>query len=95
LTKLTRRTKIDDFDGGALGVAEKDILRLQITVYNGQLGRRQEEQSRAKLLRKLPRQVEGDAAEVRVPQQVVQVVREQFKHKTQVVPPHEVALQSY
>ena len=56
--------------------------------------RRGEEQKRcAQLLRKLPREVEGDAAEVCVPQQVVEVVGEQFEDQTQVVAEHEVLLQ--
>lgn len=45
------------------------------------------------LLCELPGEVKGDAPEVGVPQQVVQVVAQQLKHQTQVVPEHEVALQ--
>ena len=37
--------------------------------------------------------VERDAAEVRVAQEVVQVVGEQLEHQAQVVPEHEVPLQ--
>jgi hypothetical protein len=45
------------------------------------------------LLSKLPRQVERDAAEIGVPQQVVQVVGQQLEDQAEVVPPHEVVLQ--
>jgi len=52
----------------------------------------QEQECRAQLLGELPRQVEGDAAEVGVPQQVVQVVGEHLEHQAEVVPEHEVPL---
>lgn len=55
----------------------------------------QEQERGAKLLRELPGEVERDAAEVGVAEQVVQVVREQLEHQAQVVSPHEVALQFY
>lgn len=58
-----------------------------------QFGRREEQQRRAELLRELPREIQRDAPEVGVPQEVVQVVREQLEHQTQVVPPHEVSFQ--
>ena len=45
------------------------------------------------LLCKLPGEVEGDSSEFGVPQQVVQVVTQQLKHQTQVVPEHKVTLQ--
>lgn len=62
---------------------------------DAELGGGQEEQGRAHLLRELARQVEGHAAEVGVPQQVVQVVGQHLKHQAQVVPEHEVALQMH
>jgi len=71
---------------------EEDVLGLEVAVDDGQFGRRQEEQRRAELLRELARQVQRDAAEVGVAQQVVQVVRQQFEHQTQVVAPHKVPL---
>ena len=58
-----------------------------------ELRRSQEEQRRAQLLRKLARQVERDAAEVGVAQQVVQVVGEQLEDQTEVVTEHEVTLE--
>jgi len=58
-----------------------------------ELGRREEEQRSAQLLRELARQVQRNAAEVGVAQQVVQVVREQLKDETQVRPEHELPLQ--
>lgn len=60
---------------------------------DAELRRGQEEQRRAELLRQLPRQVQRDAAEVCVAQEVIQVVGEQLKHQAQVVPEHEVPLQ--
>ena len=76
LSELARTAEIDDFDGRAFGVAEEDVLGLEIAVDDAQFGRRQEEQGRAQLLGELPRQVERHAAEVGVAQQVVQVVAE-------------------
>lgn len=60
---------------------------------DAELGRGQEKQRRAELLRQLPRQVQRDTAEVRVAQEVVQVVGKQLEHQAQVVPEHEVPLQ--
>jgi len=62
-------------------------------VYDVEFGRREEQQRRAQLLRKLARQIQRDAAEVGVAQQVVQVVRQQLKHETQVRSEHELPLQ--
>lgn len=59
---------------------------------DAELGRGQEEQRRAQLLSKLACQVERDAAEVGVTQEVIQVVGEKFKHQAQVVTEHEVPL---
>ena len=51
---------------------------------NVEFGRREEQQRRAQLLSKLARQVQRDAAEVGVAQQVVQVVGKQLEDQTQV-----------
>ncbi len=40
----------------------------------------QEEQRRAQLLGKLPRQVEGHSPKIRIAQEVIEVVGEQFEH---------------
>lgn len=52
----------------------------------------QEEQCRAQLLRKLPRQVQRYPPEIRVTKQVIQVVGQHLEHQTEVVPKHEVPL---
>ena len=62
-------------------------------MYDAELARSQERQRRTQLLGELSREVERDAAEVRVAQQIVQVVREQLEDQTQVVAVHKVALQ--
>lgn len=59
---------------------------------DAELGRGQEEQCRAQLLSELARQVERDAAEVGVAQEVVQVVGEELENQAQVVTEHEVPL---
>ena len=80
LSELARAAEVDDLDGRPFGVAEQDVFRFEVAVDDAQLGRRQEEQRRAQLLRELARQVERHAAEVGVAQQVVQVVAEQLEH---------------
>ena len=62
-------------------------------MYNFELWPRQKEECFGNLLGEFSRQVQADAAKTRVPEQVVQVIRQQFKHQTQVVPPHEMVLQ--
>ena len=93
MSKLARAAEVDDLDRAALRVAQEDVLGLQVAVDDVELRRREEQQRRAQLLRELPREVEGDTAEVRVPQQVVEVVGEQLEDQTQVVAEHEVLLQ--
>ena len=95
LAELAGAAKVDDLDGAALGVAEEDVLGLEVAVDDAELGRREEEQRGAELLRKLARQVERHAAEVGVAQEVVEVVGEQLKDEAEVLAEHEVALQSH
>lgn len=45
------------------------------------------------LLCKFPGEVEGNSSEVGVPQQIVQIVAQQLKHQTEMVPKHKVTLQ--
>ena len=52
----------------------------------------EEEQGCAKLLGKLACQVEGDASEVSVAQQLVEIVRQQLEDKTEMVLVHETTL---
>jgi len=82
--QLTRAAKVDNLDRRAFRVAEQDVLRLEVTVDDVELRRREEQQGRAQLLCKLARQIQRDAAEVGVAQKVVQVVGEQLKDETQV-----------
>jgi len=58
-----------------------------------EVGCGKEQQRGAQLLRKLARQVQRDATEVGVAQQVVQVVGEQLKDEAQVRTEHELTLQ--
>ena len=93
LAELARGTEVDNLDRTSLGVAEENILWLQITMDNFQLGRGEEEERSGDLLCKFSSEVERHAPEVGVAQQVVQVVGEELEHQTQVVAPHEVVLQ--
>ena len=54
------------------------------------LGLAEEEKGRTELLCKLAREVDGDAPEASVTQEVVEVEGEQLKHQTQVTVPQEV-----
>lgn len=90
VAELARAAEVDNLDSAALGVAEENILGLEVAVNDAELGCGQKEQCCAQLLGKLSCQVERDAAEVGVPQQVVEVVREEFKDETQVVSEHKV-----
>ena len=47
------------------------------------------------MLSKFAREVEGDSVKVGVPQQLIEVVREQLKHEAEVSAEHEVALETY
>lgn len=60
---------------------------------NPNLGSAKKEQSGAQLLSKLSCEVEGDASEVGVSEEVVQVVGEQLEDQAQVVLVHEVSLE--
>lgn len=93
LSQLARAPKVDDLNGGPLGVAEEYVLRLEVAVDYVKFRCREEHQCCAQLLRKLPREIQRYAPEVGVPQEVVQVVGEQLKHQTEVIPPHEVSFQ--
>lgn len=55
----------------------------------------EEQQRCAQLLSKFPGQVQRDAPEVGIPQQVVEIVREQFEHQAKVVPPHKMPFKSH
>ena len=60
---------------------------------NVQLRRGQEQQRRAHLLRKLPRQVQRHTAEGRVSQKVVEIVGEKLEDQTEMVAEHEVTFE--
>ena len=55
LSKLTRRSEIDDFNGTAFRIAQKNVLGLEIAVNDAQLGRGQEHEGGAELLSELAR----------------------------------------
>jgi len=81
---LTRAAKVDNLDRRAFRVAEEYVLGLEVAVDDVELGRREEQQRGAQLLRELARQVQRDATEVGVAQQVVEVVRQQLEDETEV-----------
>jgi hypothetical protein len=80
LTQLARTTKIDYFNSAPLRIAQQNILGLQIAMDYAQLGRCQKHQRRAQLLSELARQIQRNAAEIRIAQQVIQVIRQQLEH---------------
>lgn len=71
---MARAPKVHDFDRRALGVAQENVLGLEVAVDDVELGCAQEQQRCAKLLCKLAREVQRHSAEVGVAQEVVQVV---------------------
>jgi len=93
MAELTGAAKVDNLDGTAFGVAQENVLWLQITVYDLQLWCPEEQQRSAQLLRKLARQVQRHSTEVGVTQQIVQVVRQELKDKEQMTAPQEMSLQ--
>lgn len=93
LPELTGAAEIDDFDGGAFGVAEEDVLGFEVAVDDAELGGGEEEEGGAELLGEFPREVEGDAAEIGVAEEVVEVVGEELESQAEVVAEHEVTLQ--
>lgn len=58
LAKLAGAAEVHNLDGTALGVAEQDVLRLEVAVDDAELRGGQKEQSCAELLCQLPRQVQ-------------------------------------
>ncbi len=56
--------------------------------------RGQKQERRAQLLGKLACQVQRDAAEVGVPEELVKVIGEKLKDQAEVVPEHEVTFQA-
>ena len=74
--ELARAAKVDNLDGTAFRVTEEDVFRLEVAVDDAQLRRAKKEERHAQLLRELAREVEGDAAEASIAQEVVKIVRE-------------------
>ena len=95
MAELARAAKVDDLDGAALGVAEQDVLGLEVAVDDAELVGDEEHEGGAELLREFAREVEGDAAEVGVAEQVVEVVGEELEDEAEVVAVHEVALELF
>ena len=93
LPQLTGAAEVDDLNGAALGVAEEDVFGFEVAVDDAELRGGQEEQRGAELLCEFAGEVEGNAAEVGVAEEVVEVVGEQLEGEAQVVAEHEVALQ--
>lgn len=93
LSQLTGAAKVNNFDGRSFWIAQQYVLGLQITVYYVQFGCAKEQKSRAQLLRKFAREVQRDATEIGVPQQIVQIIRQQLKNEAQMIAPHKVTLE--
>ena len=68
MAKLTRASKIDNFNRRPLRITQENVLWLEVAVYNTQFGRGEEKQSGAQLLGKLASQIERNAAKVGVAQ---------------------------
>ncbi len=82
LSDLTRAPKVDDFQSGALGVLQQDVLGLKVAMDDADAGRGQEHQGIDNLLRKLAHEVERNTAEVRIANEIVEVEGEQLEDKT-------------
>ncbi len=91
---MTGAAEVHDANGTSLGVAEENVLWLQVAVDHVDLWRGQEQQRRAQLLGKLACQVQRDATEIGVPEELVEVVGEKLEDETEMVPEHEVAFQA-
>jgi len=76
-------------------VSQQDVLGLEVAVDDGDVAQGEEAECLEDLLAKLADQVERDALEARVPQQVVQVVREHLKHQALVPSEEEVLVQPH
>ena len=83
-----RAAEVDERDGAALGVAQQDILGLEVAVDDSRL--LQHLQRRHYLTAELSDEVERHAAKLREAQQIVQVVRQQLEYETLVVAVFEV-----
>lgn len=108
LTFIASRAKVDDFDYRTFQAAnksvqthladlvtsvlfEKDVLRFEIAVYKPRLA--QQTQAVKQLLRKDPHEGSAQASELILLYQFVEIDREQFKHKTQMLPVNEGILE--
>jgi hypothetical protein len=87
--------KVNDLDGAPFWISEQYVLGLEIAVDDVDVGIGHEGEGGEDLMCELPDEVEGDAMEVCVPQQVIQVVRQQLKHQAQVVPVSELLYQPH
>ena len=92
LAHLTGGAEIDNFNDALFGVAEENVLGLEVAVNDLQFACREKHQRGQQLLAKLPRQVQGDPAKIALAQEVVEVVGEKLKYQAQMIAPHEIAL---
>ena len=69
---------------------QKDVLRFQVTVYYVHILARQESQGFEHLLGKLSNQIQRDATELGILQQLIQIQREHFKDETLMISVHEM-----
>mmetsp|Transcript_29698 Transcript_29698/g.76867 ORF Transcript_29698/g.76867 Transcript_29698/m.76867 type:complete len:407 (+) Transcript_29698:332-1552(+) len=89
------RAKVDQLDRRALRMSEQDVLRLEVAVDDRDVSQLQEAECLHDLLAELAHKVERDALEVRVPQQVVQVVRQHLKDEALVAAEQKVVEQAH
>ena len=76
-------------------MSQQNVLGLEIAMYDAHVAQREEAERLEDLLATLANQVERNALERRVPQQVVQVVREHLEDQALVAAEHEVLLEAY
>jgi hypothetical protein len=80
MADMAAAAKVDNLDGGALWVLQENVFRFEVAMNHADIISPKEEEGVGDLHSKLADQVQGDAAEIGVADEVVQVVGEQLKH---------------
>ena len=84
LRSLARAAEVDDLDLAPAWVDKENVLGLEVAVDDGKLLGGKKLQGGAELVGEFAGEVERDALEIGVANEVVQIVRQQLKHQTQV-----------
>eukprot|EP00964_Phaeocystis_antarctica_P151459 scaffold119065_cov63-Phaeocystis_antarctica.AAC.1 len=95
LAVAARGAEVDELDGGAPRVPQQDVLRLEVAVDDRDVAQREEAEGLEDALAELADEVERDALEARVPQQVIEVVREHLEDEALVAAEHKVLEQAH